>query len=224
MAAAAAGGDDLNALLAGAEEEVPGPSVDRFKLLEKIGEGTYGVVYRARDSNMSPVVQPRSGTPVHDEAMVALKKMRLDAHDEGVPVTTLREVALLKDLRHDNIVRLREVIPQPPKLFLVQNIEKTGVVIFVHGPRNILTTKHAVPAQGVEEISHEPPANLQTLQHLAMPKVPAEHQTELTFQETRMPGHPNPRLQILDRLRAFPEAAVVVHDHCPVRQHLPHGT
>ena len=35
--------------------------------------------------------------------------MRLDAYDEGVPVTTLREVALLKDLRHDNIVRLREV-------------------------------------------------------------------------------------------------------------------
>lgn len=51
--------------------------------------------------------------------MVALKKMRLDAHDEGVPVTTLREVALLQDLHHENIVRLREVIPQPPRIFLV---------------------------------------------------------------------------------------------------------
>ena len=45
--------------------------------------------------------------------------MRLDAHDEGVPVTTLREVALLKDLQHPNIVLLREVIPEPPKLYLV---------------------------------------------------------------------------------------------------------
>lgn len=40
--------------------------------------------------------------------------MRLDDNDEGVPVTTLREVALLKDLRHENIVRLREVRASPP--------------------------------------------------------------------------------------------------------------
>ena len=93
--------------------------VDRFKLLKRIGEGTYGVVYRARDSSMSPVVQPKSGPLIPDDSVVALKKMRLDAHDEGVPVTTLREVALLKDLNHANIVRLRDVIPMPPKLYLV---------------------------------------------------------------------------------------------------------
>ena len=90
----------------------------RFQVLKKIGEGTYGVVFRARDSSM-PLVSPHAGAGVYDEGLVALKKMRLDAHDEGVPVTTLREVALLKDLRHDNIVRLREVIPQPPNLYLV---------------------------------------------------------------------------------------------------------
>ena len=50
---------------------------------------------------------------MQDEGIVALKRMRLDAHDEGVPVTTLREVALLKDLRHDNIVRLREASDAP---------------------------------------------------------------------------------------------------------------
>lgn len=94
-------------------------SVERFKLLEKIGEGTYGVVYRARDASMSPVEQIQGHAPVHDEGMVALKRMRLDAHDEGVPVTTLREVALLQGLRHANIVRLREVIAMPPKLYLV---------------------------------------------------------------------------------------------------------
>ena len=87
-------------------------------MIKKIGEGTYGVVFRARDSSV-PQVSPAGGAGVYDEGLVALKKMRLDAHDEGVPVTTLREVALLKDLRHDNIVRLREVIPQPPNLYLV---------------------------------------------------------------------------------------------------------
>ena len=93
------------------------PFLRRFQLLEKIGEGTYGIVYRARDLARAPA----SPTPakVVDGSLVALKKMRLDAHDEGVPVTALREVALLKDLRHDNIVRLRDVIPQPPRLYLV---------------------------------------------------------------------------------------------------------
>ena len=60
------------------------------------------MVYKAEDSSVA------------DSPVVALKKVRLDDNDEGVPVTTLREVALLKDLRHDNIVRLREVIAPLP--------------------------------------------------------------------------------------------------------------
>ena len=79
-------------------------------MIEKIGEGTYGVVYRARDSShppLSPAPTGHRGPPRFDPAVVALKKMRIEAHDEGVPVTTLREVALLKDLIHDNIVLLR---------------------------------------------------------------------------------------------------------------------
>ena len=92
-------------------------SLQRYELLEKIGEGTYGVVYRARDLTMAP--ESPTVPDAVDESLVALKKMRLAAHDEGVPVTTLREVALLKDLRHRNIVRLRAVIPQPPRLYLV---------------------------------------------------------------------------------------------------------
>ena len=89
----------------------------RYELIEKIGEGTYGVVFRARDRDIPPPSPAAACGPLcFDEGIVALKRMRLDAHDEGVPVTTLREVALLKDLNHDNIVRLREVIPKPPKL------------------------------------------------------------------------------------------------------------
>ena len=82
---------------------------DEYQMIEKIGEGTYGVVFRAQDTSLAPAAG-------HDEGVVALKRMRLDAHDEGVPVTTLREVALLKDLNHENVVRLREVVPQPPEV------------------------------------------------------------------------------------------------------------
>jgi len=92
-------------------------SVGPYKILEKIGEGTYGVVYLGEAPQ--PVRTRRDGGTHADRDLVAMKKIRLDDHQEGVPVTTLREVALLQELRHDNIVRLREIIPCSPRLYLV---------------------------------------------------------------------------------------------------------
>lgn len=63
----------------------------QYEKVEKIGEGTYGVVYKARDR-------------VTNE-MIALKKIRLEQEDEGVPSTAIREISLLKEMRHGNIVR-----------------------------------------------------------------------------------------------------------------------
>ena len=59
---------------------------NRFEFIAQIGEGTYGTVFKARD--------PR--TP--DDDIVALKKISLDDRDEGVPVTTLREVRFARAL------------------------------------------------------------------------------------------------------------------------------
>ena len=53
--------------------------------------GTYGVVYKARD--------------VTSNEIVALKKIRLEAEDEGVPSTAIREISLLKELKDENVVK-----------------------------------------------------------------------------------------------------------------------
>eukprot|EP00729_Bicosta_minor_P021859 gene21859-35166_t len=70
---------------------------DFVKLSNRIGEGTYGVVYRARDS--------RSGS------VVALKQVKMEQEHGGMPVSTLREITLLRAARgHENIVTLLDVV------------------------------------------------------------------------------------------------------------------
>ena len=78
--------------------------VDKYKKIEKIGEGTYGVVYKAKDK---------------DDNIYALKKIRLQAEEEGIPSTAIREISLLKELQHRNIVKLLDVIHTSKKLTLV---------------------------------------------------------------------------------------------------------
>ncbi|KAG0249186.1 Cyclin-dependent kinase 3, partial [Mortierella polycephala] len=79
--------------------------VGDYKGLEKIGEGTYGVVYKASHKDTGRTV--------------ALKKIRLENADEGVPSTAIREISLLKELQHDHIVELIDVVHEDVKLFLV---------------------------------------------------------------------------------------------------------
>lgn len=51
--------------------------------------------------------------------MVALKKIRLESDEEGVPSTAVREISLLRELQHPNIVGLEDVLMQENKLYLV---------------------------------------------------------------------------------------------------------
>ncbi|KAF9900263.1 Cyclin-dependent kinase 10 [Linnemannia zychae] len=69
--------------------------VDDFEKLNKVGEGTYGVVYRAKDKKTNEIV--------------ALKRIRMERENDGLPISSLREIKLLKTLRHDNIVLVKEV-------------------------------------------------------------------------------------------------------------------
>ncbi|XP_026331459.1 cyclin-dependent kinase 2-like [Hyposmocoma kahamanoa] len=79
--------------------------MENFSRVEKIGEGTYGVVYKARDRITGK--------------QIALKKIKLENEPEGVPSTALREISVLRGLRHPGVVRLLNVVLADTKLFLV---------------------------------------------------------------------------------------------------------
>merc|ERR1712050_430328 len=82
----------------------PAAHMEQYQKLEKVGEGTYGVVYKAQDPQGE---------------IYALKTIRLEAEDEGIPSTAIREISLLKELQHPNVVRLHDVIHSNKKLVLV---------------------------------------------------------------------------------------------------------
>lgn len=71
-------------------------SVECFRKLNKIEEGTYGIVYRAQDKETGEIV--------------ALKKLKLEKEREGFPVTSLREINALMQAKHSHIVNIREMV------------------------------------------------------------------------------------------------------------------
>ncbi|POS80259.1 hypothetical protein DHEL01_v201346 [Diaporthe helianthi] len=72
-------------------------SVEKYDKLNDIEEGAYGWVARAREMATGKVV--------------ALKRLKIDPNDRnGLPVTGLREIQILKDCEHRNIVKLHEVV------------------------------------------------------------------------------------------------------------------
>ena len=73
-----------------------------YNILAQVGEGTFGKVYKARNSVTG--------------ALVALKRIRMETEKDGFPVTAMREIKLLQSLRHENVVQLYEMIVSNGKL------------------------------------------------------------------------------------------------------------
>lgn len=76
-----------------------------YDIGSKLGEGTFGVVTKA--------VELATKKPV------ALKKLITHNPRDGVSVTTVREIKILKQLRHPNVVELLDMVVERSKLIAV---------------------------------------------------------------------------------------------------------
>jgi len=86
--------------------DAPVPSaLEDYVKIEKIGEGSYGVVFKGRHKKRGDIV--------------AMKKVKIDAEEEGIPATSIREISMLRDIQHPNIVQLKDVLMSDLKLYLV---------------------------------------------------------------------------------------------------------
>lgn len=119
-------------------------AMDAFEKLEKVGEGTYGKVYRAREKSTGKIV--------------ALKKTKLHEDSEGVPPTTLREISLLRMLSRDpHIVKLMDVKQGLNKagntvLYLVFEYMDTDLKKFI---RTFRQTGENIPSQTVKSLMYQ---------------------------------------------------------------------
>jgi len=95
-------------------------SVDVYEKLHKIDEGTYGVVYKARERKTGDVV--------------ALKQVKLLTVKEGFPVTALREINVLLSLSHPNIINVREMVVgnSMDKIFMVMDFMEHDLKGLMH--------------------------------------------------------------------------------------------
>jgi len=82
--------------------------VNIFEKKDKLGQGTYGSVFKGKDK-------------VNGE-IVALKRINTEQEENGFPITAIREVKILKALSHQNIVKLKEIVTSKEKGQIPKNV------------------------------------------------------------------------------------------------------
>jgi len=99
------------------------PKLAEFQVISKLGEGTYGLVNKVKYKD--------------SDFIYAMKKVKTEvANEEGIPATSMREIAILKRLKHENIVTLHCCIMEEDALMLMFEFIDMDLHKFqtVHGP------------------------------------------------------------------------------------------
>ncbi|KAF7723180.1 kinase subunit of RNA polymerase II carboxy-terminal domain kinase I [Apophysomyces ossiformis] len=76
-----------------------------FEKIGQVGEGTYGKVYKARNCKTG--------------RLMALKRIRMKSEKDGFPITAMREIKLLQQLKHDRIVELQQIMVSKGSVYMV---------------------------------------------------------------------------------------------------------
>jgi serine/threonine protein kinase len=100
-------------------------TLSKYTVLEKLGEGTYGEVFRATWNETGETV--------------VLKRIRIDYHEDGVPATTIREISVLQDIHHTNVIALIDVLPSDGRITLVLEQMDRELRYFIHTMRSAMS-------------------------------------------------------------------------------------
>ena len=76
-----------------------------YEKISKLGSGAYGTVYKARMKK--------------NQKIVAIKRIKISLDTEGIPSSALREISILRNLRHENIEKILDIITTETKLYMV---------------------------------------------------------------------------------------------------------
>ncbi|XP_034387494.1 cyclin-dependent kinase-like 5 isoform X3 [Cyclopterus lumpus] len=105
-----------------------GDVMNKFEVLGIVGEGAYGVVLKCRHKDTNEIV--------------AIKKFKDSEENEEVKETTLRELKMLRTLKQENIVELKEAFRRRGKLYLVfEYVEKNMLELLEELPNGVATDK-----------------------------------------------------------------------------------
>lgn len=98
--------------------------MNKYEVLGVVGEGAYGVVLKCKNKETNEVV--------------AIKKFKESEEDEVVRRTTLREIKILRIMRHENIVQLKEAFRRKGKLYLVfEFVDKSMLDVLEANPNGV---------------------------------------------------------------------------------------
>ena len=104
----------------------------RYRKTEFLGEGQFATVFKAEDTE-------------NEDKVVAVKKIKLGGKDEmrdGINRTALREIKLLQELRHPNIIGLRDVLGHKSNISLIFDYMDTDLEVIIRDSSILLTPGH----------------------------------------------------------------------------------
>ncbi|XP_051904581.1 cyclin-dependent kinase 12 isoform X2 [Hippocampus zosterae] len=111
--------------------------VDKFDIIGIIGEGTYGQVYKAKDKDTGE--------------LVALKKVRLDNEKEGFPITAIREIKILRQLKHCSVVNMKEIVTDKQDALDFKKDKGAFYLVFEYMDHDLM----GLLESGMVQFSHE---------------------------------------------------------------------